>query len=78
MTVSFVGKLLTVAGTCLIAGLALRYVLPVALPFLAGGLLALAAEPLVSVAQRRLKLPRGAAAGGSSPGYDTNSYRLFR
>lgn len=41
--------------------LALRYLLPVGLPFLFGGLTALAAEPLVKRLSRRI--PRGAAAG---------------
>ena len=41
--------------------LAARYALPLAMPFLLGGVLALAAEPLVSLLSRRL--PRPAAAG---------------
>lgn len=45
----------------LVAYLALRYLLPPALPFLLGAGLALAAEPLVSLLSRRL--PRAAAAG---------------
>ena len=40
-----------------------KYLLPVVLPFLLGGLLALAAEPAVAVCHTRLKLPRAAAAG---------------
>ena len=40
-----------------------KYLLPVALPFLLGGLLALAAEPAVALCHNRLKLPRAAAAG---------------
>ena len=40
----------------------LRYLLPVLVPFLLATLLALAAEPLVSVLHTRLKLPRAAAA----------------
>lgn len=40
-----------------------RYLLPIALPFLLALLLALAAEPLVSVLHRRLRLPRSAASG---------------
>ena len=43
--------------------LATKYLLPVALPFLLGGLLALAAEPAVAACHTRLKLPRAAAAG---------------
>ena len=44
-----------------LACLAARYLLPLAMPFLLGAGLALAAEPLVSLLGRRL--PRGAAAG---------------
>ena len=40
-----------------------KYLLPVALPFLLGGLLALAAEPAVAACHTRLKLPRAVAAG---------------
>jgi sporulation integral membrane protein YtvI len=40
-----------------------KYFLPLLLPFLAGGLIALAAEPAVSCLHRRLKLPRLLAAG---------------
>ncbi len=40
-----------------------RYLLPVLLPFLMAGLLALAAEPLVSFLHLRLRLPRSAASG---------------
>lgn len=43
--------------------LTLRYLLPVSLPFLLGGGLALGAEPLVSFLCQRLKLRRGPAAG---------------
>lgn len=42
---------------------AIEYLLPVALPFLLGWLLALGAEPLVVLTGRRLKLPRGLASG---------------
>lgn len=41
----------------------LRYLLPVFLPFLLGGGLALAAEPLVSLLSSRLRIKRGIAAG---------------
>jgi len=44
------------------AWLAVRYVLPLAMPFLVGLLLALAAEPVVRLGMR-LKLPRWAATG---------------
>ncbi len=45
------------------AWVGVRYLLPVLLPFFLGGLLALAAEPLVSFAKRRLRLPRALASG---------------
>lgn len=41
----------------------IRYLLPTLMPFVLAALLALAAEPLVSVLQKRTRLPRGAAAG---------------
>lgn len=40
-----------------------RFALPLAAPFLIGALLALAAEPLVALLQRRARIPRGAAVG---------------
>ena len=49
--------------SCLCLWLASRYLLPILLPFLLAACLALAAEPLVRVLHRRLKLPRGAASG---------------
>ena len=51
-----------VAGTIAV-WLGLKFLLPVALPFLLGGLLAVAAEPGVSFGVKRLHLPRTAAAG---------------
>ena len=42
--------------------LGVRFLLPIAMPFLLAGLLALAAEPLVGSLHRYLHLPRGAAA----------------
>ena len=42
--------------------LGVRYLLPVLLPFFLGGLLALAAEPAVSLGIRRLRLRRGLAS----------------
>ncbi|MBR7122931.1 MAG: AI-2E family transporter [Oscillospiraceae bacterium] len=54
-------KVLYVAAAMVGAWLAGRYLLPVALPFLLGTALALAAEPLVKAVSNRL--PRGAAAG---------------
>lgn len=41
----------------------IRYLLPLFLPFLLGGLLALAAEPLVRFLHHKIHLPRTAAAG---------------
>lgn len=52
-----------VAAGLAIGWLALRYLLPVLLPFGVGLLLALGAEPAASWATQRLKLPRWAAAG---------------
>lgn len=40
-----------------------KYVLPLLLPFLLGALVALAAEPVVSLGVKRLHMPRGLAAG---------------
>lgn len=54
-------KALYVAATALGVWLGVRYLLAVALPFLLGTALALAAEPLVKAVSNRL--PRGAAAG---------------
>lgn len=57
-------KKLLLAVLFLAAGwVAIRWLLPVLLPFLLGGLLALAAEPAVSFGVRRLHLRRGLAAG---------------
>lgn len=52
-----------IAGGLIGGWIFLRYGLPVLLPFLLGAALALAAEPLVGVLNRRLKLPRFVAAG---------------
>ena len=57
-------KLQKTATALLITGIllfGLKYLLPIALPFLLGGLLALVSEPLVKVFHRRLHLPRWAA-----------------
>lgn len=43
--------------------LSLRYLLPLALPFLLGAALALAAEPVVRLLNVRMRLPRALAAG---------------
>lgn len=50
-------------GVFLLVWLGLRYVLPIGIPFLLGGLLALAAEPAVRFLEKRLRLPRIAASG---------------
>lgn len=53
--------------TALIAGillwLGIRYLLPIALPFLLAGVMALISEPVVGVFRQRLKLPQAVAAG---------------
>ncbi len=53
-----------ITGALLVAGLwfGVKYALPVAIPFLLGASVALAAEPLVNLGVR-WKLPRGVAAG---------------
>lgn len=56
-------KILQAVGVFLALWLGVNYLLPVALPFLAGTLLALAAEPAVSLGVRRFRLPRGLSAG---------------
>ena len=57
------GKPLWILGALVALWLGVKFLLPVALPFLLGGLLAVAAEPAVCFGQRRLKLKRGAASG---------------
>lgn len=56
-------KVLTVLTAVLGIYLAVQYLLPLALPFLLGGLLALAAEPIVRFLSERLRCPRPLAAG---------------
>lgn len=63
MSLTFLKKPLTVALVLLGLWLALRYVLPLMLPFLMGGLLALAAEPAVAFGAGKLHLRRGVASG---------------
>lgn len=58
-----VRKALVFASVFLGAFLAIRYLGPLLMPFLLGTLLALAAEPAVSLGVRRLKLPRSLSAG---------------
>lgn len=54
---------LAAAGAVLAGWLAIRYCLPVLLPFLLGALIALAAEPAVGFLNRKTGLSRGLAAG---------------
>lgn len=49
--------------SALLLWLAVRYLLPLLLPFLLGAGLALGAEPAVRFLEKRLKLPRSAASG---------------
>ena len=63
MPLSLPGKLLSACLVLVLAWLGVQYVLPVAMPFLLGGLLALASEPAVAFAQGRMKLPRPVATG---------------
>lgn len=55
-------KLPTILLSGAIVWLGARYLLPVALPFLLAGILALMAEPLVNSLHKSLHLPRGLAA----------------
>ncbi len=63
MNTSFPRKTLILAGGILFLWLSARFLLPIAMPFLLATVLALCAEPLVSVFQKRLHLPRAVAAG---------------
>lgn len=63
MASSSLRKALTVLGIFLAVWLGLKYLLPVLLPFLLGTVLALAAEPVVSLGVHRLRLPRWLSAG---------------
>lgn len=59
---SFKNLLMTlIAGVLLWLGI--RYLLPIALPFLLAAVMALISEPVVRVFRQRLKLPQAAAAG---------------
>lgn len=57
------GKILIPVGIVLGTWLGLRYLMPIFLPFLLGALVALAAEPMVGLGVRRLKLPRWLSSG---------------
>lgn len=56
-------RIALIAGGFLGVWLFIKYLLPIAMPFLLGFLLALAAEPAVRTGIRLLKLPRWAASG---------------
>ncbi len=56
-------KLLYLTGGFFLLWLGVRYLLPLLFPFLLGGLLALAAQPVVGVLQRSCKFPRMWASG---------------
>lgn len=56
-------KPLVILGAFVALWLGLKFLLPVALPFLLGGVLAVAAEPAVKFGQRALKLNRGLSSG---------------
>ena len=56
-------RVLALLGVFLALFLGTRYVLPVIIPFLIGGFLALAAEPVVGFGIKTIKLPRSLAAG---------------
>lgn len=56
-------KPLIILGALVALWLGLKFLLPVALPFVLGGVLAMAAEPVVAFGQRRLRLKRGLSAG---------------
>lgn len=56
-------KLLTLGALLLGIFVSIRYLLPLIFPFVLGGALALAAEPIVRFLCKRLHLPRPAAAG---------------
>lgn len=63
MSQSPLKKMLLFLTAAVVFWLTARQLLPIAMPFLLAALLALAAEPLVSVFQKRMKLPRAAATG---------------
>lgn len=63
MTRRWFARVCVVSGGLLGAWLGIRYALPALLPFLLGGLTALAAEPLVGLLHRRLRFRRWLAAG---------------
>lgn len=56
-------KITTGLAVAAAAWLGIKYLLPLVMPFLLGGLLALVAEPAVRVGVRKCHLPRGVATG---------------
>lgn len=58
---NFIRKTVILVSAVVLLWLTIRYVLPVALPFGLGAVLALAAEPTVNLLQQRLRFPRTAA-----------------
>lgn len=56
-------KIIKALGVAVAVWLGIKYLLPLVMPFLLGGLLALAAEPVVRLGTGRCSLPRGVAAG---------------
>lgn len=60
---STIKRLLTALGILALLALGVKYLLGPAMPFLLGALLAVGAEPLVQLSQKKLRLSRGFAAG---------------
>lgn len=56
-------KLLALPILLILLWMGVRYLLPILMPFLLAALLALAAEPVVSILQKRSRMPRTLAAG---------------
>mgnify|MGYP003294183965 CR=1 FL=1 len=63
MSQTLYSRLLTAGLVLLVIWLVSRYLLPLIAPFLLGAVLALLAEPVVSMLRRRMGLPRGLASG---------------
>lgn len=63
MSLSSLKKPFMILGVFVAMWLAVRYLLPAVFPFVLGAGLAVAAEPMVHLAQSKLRLPRGAAVG---------------
>ena len=62
MQLSFIKKTALVIGLVVLAIVAWRWLLPVALPFLLGALVAFAAEAPAALLEKRLHLPRRLAS----------------